>query len=831
MAVAPDAAAGLSAGRRGAARARGLPASRRRTARREEARDSDDFTVWDGWVRAGTPELDPRAHRRAAVRPRASRPSRSARSSTFSSTSCASSRRRSSSATRPSGSTPMTAGSLLHEVFRAVLREASPRPARSPRPRATPRSLEEIAERADRDLAREGPARERARVRPAARRHPRRLPHVPRARRGALPGRHAPVVRGVRSVSRASSRGRAIASREPVTIPLGGGAAFALRGSIDRVDEAPDGSFHVWDYKTGRHLASQGEARHPRRPPDPARALRDGARGSARPGRPSRRRCRAPGYFFPGRKGEGQRMPMALDAAETRDVLVRLLDLLRRGHLPARGREGRLPLLRLRDGLRRRRSPPRRRARSEARDRRRCPSCRPSGRSMAKTEHAAPPLPGRRSAPRDRGGPRRLAPRRGGRRDGKDDEPRRAHGGARSRRARRRSTGSRPSRSRSRRRPSSRSGSRRASKRPRARSRPGGARTARGRARAASTSAFIGTIHAFCARLLRERPVEAGVDPGFRRDGRARERGRAAARPGTATPSASSPPTSPILPRLVALSVRLDDLRQTYETLSRERGRRAGHRAGDAAARLLGRAARGVGVPRAGGPRACRPRRRPTDGPTYQEAVRRAVRLVGAARHERSPRLRAGARGAHAAEGAGRRRPAALKRRFETLCREVLEPALERWRQYLHPIVMPPSSPAARRLRGLAPAERPAELPGPAPDRARPPARPSRTSAARFQERFLPILVDEFQDTDPIQAEILFYLTGERPTRRPDWRKLVPRPGIALRRRRPEAVDLPLPPRRHRDLRRRPGPHRAAAAASSRLTDQLPLDRARSATG
>src|SRR5262245_33267353 len=26
---------------------------------------------------------------------------------------------------------------------------------------------------------------------------------------------------------------------------------------------------------------------------------------------------------------------------------------------------------------------------------------------------------------------------------------------------------------------------------------------------------FIGTIHSFCARLLRERPVEAGVDPGF----------------------------------------------------------------------------------------------------------------------------------------------------------------------------------------------------------------------------------------------------------------------------------------------------------------------------
>ena len=30
------------------------------------------------------------------------------------------------------------------------------------------------------------------------------------------------------------------------------------------------------------------------------------------------------------------------------------------------------------------------------------------------------------------------------------------------------------------------------------------------------TGAFLGTIHAFCARLLRERPLESGLDPGFR---------------------------------------------------------------------------------------------------------------------------------------------------------------------------------------------------------------------------------------------------------------------------------------------------------------------------
>ena len=45
-----------------------------------------------------------------------------------------------------------------------------------------------------------------------------------------------------------------------------------------------------------------------------------------------------------------------------------------------------------------------------------------------------------------------------------------------------------------------------------------------------------------------------------------------------------------------------------------------------------------------------------------------------------------------------------------------------------------------------------------------------------FQKRFPPILVDEFQDTDPIQAEILFYLTG-RDVKERDWRAAVPLPG------------------------------------------------------
>lgn len=45
-----------------------------------------------------------------------------------------------------------------------------------------------------------------------------------------------------------------------------------------------------------------------------------------------------------------------------------------------------------------------------------------------------------------------------------------------------------------------------------------------------------------------------------------------------------------------------------------------------------------------------------------------------------------------------------------------------------------------------------------------------------FQQKYRRLLVDEFQDTDPIQAEIMFYLTGEDVTEQ-NWTKCKPRPG------------------------------------------------------
>jgi ATP-dependent helicase/nuclease subunit A len=50
------------------------------------------------------------------------------------------------------------------------------------------------------------------------------------------------------------------------------------------------------------------------------------------------------------------------------------------------------------------------------------------------------------------------------------------------------------------------------------------------------------------------------------------------------------------------------------------------------------------------------------------------------------------------------------------------------------------------------------------------------TARAALQARFTYLLVDEFQDTDPLQAEIVFLLCEQRPVAR-DWREVVLHPG------------------------------------------------------
>ncbi|MEI6914409.1 MAG: UvrD-helicase domain-containing protein, partial [Armatimonadota bacterium] len=106
---------------------------------------------------------------------------------------------------------------------------------------------------------------------------------------------------------------------------------------------------------------------------------------------------------------------------------------------------------------------------------------------------------------------------------------------------------------------------------------------------------------------------------------------------------------------------------------------------------------------------------------------------------------------------------------------EVVEPALRQWREYLYPKLIAFVLPAiaefqdTRRQKGMLSFE---DLLVQVRDilRDNPPIR------SYFQARYTHIMVDEFQDTDPVQAEFMMYLTGEDINER-DWTKLSPKPG------------------------------------------------------
>lgn len=290
---------------------------------------------------------------------------------------------------------------------------------------------------------------------------------------------------------------------------------------------------------------------------------------------------------------------------------------------------------------------------------------------------------------------------------------------------------------------------------------------------------FIGTIHSFCARLLRERPVEAGVDPEFQELDETEDlllRKEAWER----HKQTLFVEGWPILPELMKYGIPIDLLHEAYQCLATNPDVEPA-----AAERLpeprfdrekkevlefLERAAPEV------------PGKDPeakSDG--LQKKLRSALRLVEILDLERSAAL---VTLLEKLQGSGKvtqylwpdkARAKKLGADFDALRDNVILPALIRWREFLYPIAIEAVKPAADEFRRLR-RERGAldfnDLLLYARDllRDRPEARRD------FQNRFTPILVDEFQDTDPIQAEVLLFLTGRQLDEK-DWRKLDPIPG------------------------------------------------------
>lgn len=289
---------------------------------------------------------------------------------------------------------------------------------------------------------------------------------------------------------------------------------------------------------------------------------------------------------------------------------------------------------------------------------------------------------------------------------------------------------------------------------------------------------FLGTIHSFCAALLRERPIEAGLDPDFKE---IEELGDALlceqAWEDYLTRMHAENPQA--LADLIKIDLKPEDLKDIYKILSgypdveverkdspapdMKPAREALNTLLDRAEKLLP-----AGVPQKG-----------WDG--LQSLLRRALwwrkvfnlgdditflRLLlilnnkGSVTYNRWP---------------SKEDAKEIKGAFDSFRDGSILPVLQSWREHRHRFVIDFVMPAVelyskQRLEKLKLNFQDLLISAAAMLKNNPEVR------RYFQERYTHVLVDEFQDTDPIQAEIMFYLTGQDVSEK-NWRKLVPRQG------------------------------------------------------
>ncbi len=290
---------------------------------------------------------------------------------------------------------------------------------------------------------------------------------------------------------------------------------------------------------------------------------------------------------------------------------------------------------------------------------------------------------------------------------------------------------------------------------------------------------FIGTTHAFCARLIRERPVEAGLDPEFE------EVDQVAAqvllREFWSAWWASEVATgNPLLGEAAAVGLEGWLLRSAFAKIVEHpdvtfvvtRQARPDLRAVcDQLCSLLDE---------------CEPHL-PTDADRdqpddFELMIVALLRLRRSLDLNQLPfQLRFLEEGNHASRKPVQKRwpegkvAKQLGENYKAFATSALRPALQHWREYVHAIALELLRPAAvafadeRRRSGKLTFQ---DLLLCARDMLRdhPPVR------RYFQRRFTHLLVDEFQDTDPLQAEVMLLLTGGDSEER-NWRKLQPLPG------------------------------------------------------
>lgn len=329
----------------------------------------------------------------------------------------------------------------------------------------------------------------------------------------------------------------------------------------------------------------------------------------------------------------------------------------------------------------------------------------------------------------------------------------------------------------------------------------GAAADAAARALVQLDAAFVGTVHSFCARLLRERPVEAGLDPGFGEldDARWTQLAGDAFR---AWLVASA--DDPRIAELRASGIEPADLEPAYHRLAAEPDvvlaaepvPMPDPAAIAAAATLVEEALRPLEAlmpPHFGRNAVDRTRLRLRQARVMLDEASRTRDAHEAARLQLSAfAVLAGEPGESTAASLkvepaawnpepGRAKPS-VKRTVEPVLLEfcaVLDaqalPLVDQWRAHRYGLAAPLISEA---VASFAQRRRESDLLGFSDllVRAARLLREDREARRALGRRFTRLIVDEFQDTDPVQAELCFLLAAPD-DEATDWRLVTPAPG------------------------------------------------------
>jgi ATP-dependent helicase/nuclease subunit A len=294
----------------------------------------------------------------------------------------------------------------------------------------------------------------------------------------------------------------------------------------------------------------------------------------------------------------------------------------------------------------------------------------------------------------------------------------------------------------------------------------------------------IGTIHSFCASLLRERPVEAGIDLGLS-DVKLQEAALFQPLAWREWIAECSEKDDPRLAALEETGLKPQDLESAFATLAEypdvvavvadpPPSKPALDGVRKRTALLLAEAGQfEPGHPLLG-----------KDPDPLQNALVRVGRLVeqpDAESDDGFVRVLEELESEKLLEikvtqwEGGKAAAQAFLARFEAFREKVLLPALLAWREWVHPRAMGFLLPALERLRtrrreeGFLTYEDLLLI-------SRDVLRDQPAVRRYFRSRVSHLLVDEFQDTDPLQAEIMLFLTSDDDRQKNAW-KLRPKPG------------------------------------------------------